>query len=69
VSVHRAVAATKEMRVHSEKLPADAAECERIRVSVTDPEKRELFTRLAQHLRVLAAEIESAMVRRGDKEV
>ena len=40
---------------------ADAAECALIRDLATDPGKRELFTRLAEHLRVLATEVESAI--------
>jgi hypothetical protein len=56
----------KDMRAHLEKLRADAAECERVRDSATDPKKRELFTRLAQHLSVLAAEVEAAILRHGD---
>jgi hypothetical protein len=49
-----------------ETLRADAIECERIRDSATDPKKRELFARLAQHLSVLAAEVEAAILRQAD---
>jgi hypothetical protein len=41
-----------------EKLRRDAAECELIRDLAPDPKKRELFDRLAAHLRVLASEVE-----------
>jgi hypothetical protein len=51
----------QDMKTHLEKLRADAAECALIRDLATDPRKRELFTRLAEHLSVLAAEVESAI--------
>ncbi len=49
----------KDMRAHLEKLRADAAECALIRDLATDPQKRELFTRLADHLSALASEVEA----------
>jgi hypothetical protein len=49
------------MRVHLEKLLRDAAECELISHLSTDSDKRELFSRLSEHLRVLAAEVERAI--------
>jgi hypothetical protein len=51
----------KDMRAHLEKLRADAAECALIRDLATDPEKRHLFTRLAEHLQTLASEVEAAI--------
>jgi hypothetical protein len=51
----------QDMRAHLEKLRADAAECALIRDLATDPQKRELFTRLAEHLSVLASEVEAAI--------
>ena len=51
----------QDMRAHLEKLRADAAECALIRDLATDPQKRELFTRLAEHLSVLAGEVEAAI--------
>jgi hypothetical protein len=51
----------QDMRVHLEKLRTDAAECALIRDLATDPEKRELFTRLAKHLSALASEVEAAI--------
>ena len=51
----------KDMQAQLEKLPVQAAECELIRDLATDPRKRELFTRLAQHFKVLAAEVEKTI--------
>ena len=55
------VAAMKDMQAQLEKLRTDAAECALIRDLATDPKKRELFTRLADHLTVLASEVERAI--------
>jgi hypothetical protein len=49
------------MRTHLEKLRTQVAECELIRDLTTDKAKRELFNRLAEHLRVLASEVERAI--------
>jgi len=54
----------QDMKAHLEKLRADAAECALIRDLATDPQKRELFTRLAEHLSILAAEVEAAIAAR-----
>ncbi|WFU44729.1 hypothetical protein QA640_21100 [Bradyrhizobium sp. CB82] len=54
----------KDMRAHAEKLRTEAAECALIRDLATDPEKRELFRRLAEHLDVLASEVERALARK-----
>ncbi|MBV8926211.1 MAG: hypothetical protein JOZ74_12665 [Bradyrhizobium sp.] len=51
----------QDMRAHLEKLRTDAAECALIRDLATDPEKRQLFTRLAEHLSALAREVEAAI--------
>lgn len=51
----------KDMKAHLEKLRADAAECALIRDLATDPHKRALFTRLADRLSALAAEVEAAI--------
>lgn len=56
------------MREHLEKLQVQIAECEIIRDLATDPRKRELFGRLAKHHRVLAAEIEKAMIEQPDSD-
>ena len=47
--------------MHLEKLRRDAAECALIRDLTTDIRKRELFTKLADHLAALAAEVEKAV--------
>ena len=52
----------KDLRVHAERLRAQAAECEVIRDLATDIRKRELFARLADHHKVLAAEIERVLL-------
>ncbi|WP_315703849.1 MULTISPECIES: hypothetical protein [unclassified Bradyrhizobium] len=53
----------KDMIAHLDKLRADAAECAMIRDLTTDRAKRELFGRLADHLDVLASEVERAVQR------
>ena len=47
-----------ELMIQPDKLRADAAECAVIRDFATDRDKRELFARLAEHLSMLAAEVE-----------
>jgi hypothetical protein len=54
----RRSAGMKDMQAHLEKLRADAAECTLISDLATDVKKRELFVRLADHLKALAAEVE-----------
>ncbi|MGY4501629.1 hypothetical protein ACVWYH_005560 [Bradyrhizobium sp. GM24.11] len=51
----------KDMQAQLEKLRKEAAECALIRDLATDPKKRELFARLAEHLDVLASEVERAI--------
>ncbi|KRR14659.1 hypothetical protein CQ12_11055 [Bradyrhizobium jicamae] len=51
----------KDMQASLEKLRADAAEAALIRDLATDSHKRELFTRLADHLARLAVEVERAI--------
>lgn len=51
----------KDMRTHLEKLRSQVAECELVRDLATDKTKRDLFNRIAQHLKVLAGEIERAI--------
>lgn len=48
----------KDMQDHLEQLRAQIVEFERIRDRATDLKKRELFSNLAEHFRILAAEIE-----------
>lgn len=57
----------QDMQTHLEKLRTEVAECELIRNLATDPNKRDLFDRLAAHLSVLAAEVERAMLESGNK--
>lgn len=57
----------QDMVSHLEKLRRDAAECELISGLATDREKRELFTRLSEHLRVLAGEVERAIKANASK--
>lgn len=59
----------RDMMAHLEKLKTDAAECALIRDLATDPVKRELFNRLADHLNALASEVEAAVTAKvGDGE-
>jgi hypothetical protein len=51
----------KDMQEHLEKLHIQIAECEIIRDLATDLRKRELFSRLAEHFKVLAEELEKAI--------
>jgi hypothetical protein len=53
----------QDMKAHLEKLRTDAAECALIRDLATDPDKRALFTRLAEHLGTLAGEVEAAIAK------
>jgi hypothetical protein len=55
----------KDMQAQLEKLRTDAAECALIRDLATEPKKRDLFTRLAEHLTVLADEVEHAIAAAG----
>jgi hypothetical protein len=55
----------KDMKASLEKLRADAAEAALIRELATDSHKREVFTRLADHLAMLAVEVERAIAKRS----
>jgi hypothetical protein len=59
----------KDMLTQLEKLRTDAAECALIRDLATDPKKRELFARLAEHFAVLAVEVERAIAENTDIEI
>jgi hypothetical protein len=50
----------QDIQAYLEKLRIQCAECEIIRDLATDPKKQELFTRLAEHFKVLAHELENA---------
>ena len=54
----------KDYLAQIEKLRRDAAECALIRDLATDKAKREMFDRLANHLTVLADQVEMAMIER-----
>ena len=56
----------QDMRAHLEKLQVQVVQCEMIHDLATDPKKRELFGRLADHLKVLAGEIERAISSAGE---
>jgi hypothetical protein len=51
----------KDYQASLEKLRRDAAECRWICDLATDPAKRDMFDRLAQHLSTLADEVERAI--------
>ena len=51
----------KDIQAHLEKLRVQIPECEMIRDLATSPKKRELFARLAEHFKTLAAELERAL--------
>jgi len=54
----------RDYQTQLEKLRKDAAECALIRDLATDKAKQELFGRLADHLSVLADQVEAAMQER-----
>lgn len=51
----------KDMQAQLEKLLTEASECGLIANLATDPVKRELFTKLAEHYSVLASEVKRAI--------
>lgn len=57
------------MQAQSEKLRRGAAECALIRDLATDPKKRELFARLAEHLDVLASAVEQVIADSGGTDI
>ena len=48
----------QDMQTHLEKLCRDAVDCALISKRATDAQKKELFDRLADHLAMLAPELE-----------
>jgi len=54
----------EDMHKHREKLLRDVSECKLISDLATDLEKRELFARMAQQLKVLADELYGALTRK-----
>ena len=60
----------EDMKAHLERLRIDAEDCALISKLATDMQKRELFARLADHLGLLASEVERTMAAKtagGDK--
>ena len=51
----------EDMQAQAEKLRVDAEDCALISKLATDPNKRDLFARLAAHLSTLASEVEKAI--------
>jgi hypothetical protein len=51
----------QDMHARLEKLRSEASECARVRDLAIDPEKKQLFIRLAAHLNILADEVEQAI--------
>jgi hypothetical protein len=58
----------EDMKASAKKMRVEADYAEQIARSATDPQKRELYERLAAHFRQLAREIEDAMVNRPKAE-
>jgi hypothetical protein len=54
----------QDMKASAEKLRAEGDNAEQIARSATDPQKRELYERLATHFRQLAGEIEKVIANR-----
>ena len=58
----------KDYQASLEKLRRDAADFAVIRDRATDPQKREMFDLLVQHLTRLADEVEKAVARATEQE-
>jgi len=58
----------EDMQAQLVKLREQAVEFDRIASRATDPAKKELFARLAEHFLVLASEVQKAMTKIGSKE-
>jgi hypothetical protein len=58
----------KDMEAQLERLRLDAEDCALISRLATDPNKQELFARLAKHLATLASEVERAIAENVGKE-
>jgi hypothetical protein len=58
----------KDMRAHLKKLRSDAEECALISKLATSEQKKALFARLAEHLMVLASEVERAILKEGQEQ-
>jgi hypothetical protein len=55
----------QDMQAHLRKLHLDAVDCALISKLATDPQKKELFDRLADQLAMLASELERAIEAKG----
>jgi hypothetical protein len=51
----------RDMQAQLEKLRVEQANCEMIAGLATNEAKRELFTKLADHYKILAAQVERAI--------
>ena len=51
----------QDVQTYLEELHRDAVDCALISKRATDPRKKVLFDRLAEHLAMLASELESAI--------
>jgi hypothetical protein len=54
----------QDVQTYLEKLSTDAVDCALISRRATDPRKKVLFDRLAEHLAMLASELERAIEKR-----
>jgi hypothetical protein len=55
----------QDMQSYLRKLHLDAVDCALISKRATDPQKKELFDRLADHLAMLVSELERAIEAKG----
>jgi hypothetical protein len=55
----------QDVQTYLEKLSTDAVDCAMISKRATDAQKREMFDRLAEHLAMLASELERAIEAKG----
>jgi hypothetical protein len=55
----------QDVQAYLEKLSTDAVDCAMISKRATDAQKREMFDRLAEHLAMLASELERAIEAKG----
>ena len=55
----------QDMQTYLEKLSTNAVDCALISKRATDAREKELFDRLADHLAMLASELERAIERKG----
>ena len=55
----------QDVQAYLEKLSTDAVDCAMISKRATDAQKREMFDRLAEHLAMLASELERVIEAKG----